>query len=129
MPGVFPVNLAGMGSGCIMPRDSHRTLGKPLALSFWEDFAVSDQVATCIPMVWSQPHAALSLPIHLHIQTIDTGQLSFRILSPFLSRDPVLLALGVSIWLEYSGPFELQSSLDLCYHWCLVLREHNQEGQ
>lgn len=52
-----------------MPRDSHRTVGKLLALSFWEDSAVLDQMAAWIPMVsQSQPHAAPSVPTHVCTQ-------------------------------------------------------------
>lgn len=32
-----------------MPGDSQRTVGKPLALSFWEDSAVLEQMAAWIP--------------------------------------------------------------------------------
>lgn len=34
-----------------MPGDSHRTVGKLLALSFWEDSAVLEQMAPWIPTV------------------------------------------------------------------------------
>lgn len=34
-----------------MPRDSQRTFGKQLALSFWEDSAILEQMAASIPTV------------------------------------------------------------------------------
>lgn len=46
-----------------MPRGSHRTVGKLLALFFWEDPAVSDQMAACVPTVsWRPGHPAPPLP-------------------------------------------------------------------
>lgn len=89
--------------------DSHRTVGELLALSFWEDSAFLDQMAAWIPSV--RP-ACCPCPTHTcaraHTHTlrahtqctwaIATGQLFSRVLSTSLSRDPLLLAHGASIW-------------------------------
>lgn len=55
-----------------MPRDSHRTVGKLLALSFWEDFAILDQMIAYIPTVFWLC-AAPAFPHTLYTQ----GNLSF----------------------------------------------------
>lgn len=78
-----------------MPGDSHRTVGKLLALSFWEDSAVLEQMAAWIPTVsgYVLPHP---FP-HSCIPAIATGWLSCRVFTPFLSVDPGLLAHGAPI--------------------------------
>lgn len=67
--------------GGFMPRDSHRTVGKLLALSFWEDSAVLEQMAAWIPTVSGclLPHP---FP-HSCIPAITTGRLSCRVFAPF----------------------------------------------
>ena len=56
---------AWLEPGGFMPRDSHRTVGKLLALSFWEDSAVLEQMAAWIPTV-SACVAAPPLPTLVH---------------------------------------------------------------
>lgn len=49
-----------------MPGDSHRTVGKPLALSFWEDSAVLEQMAAWVPTVSAHvPPPALPTQLHM----------------------------------------------------------------
>lgn len=49
-----------------MPGDSHRTVGKLLALSFWEDSAVLEQMAACVPTVSARvPPPALPTQLHM----------------------------------------------------------------
>lgn len=74
---------AWLRPGGFMPGDSHRTIGKPLALSFWEDSAVLEQMAAWIPTVSACVPPAL-LPTQLHLGC------SHR---PALLRGPCTLAI------------------------------------
>lgn len=86
---------AWLEPGGFMPGDSHRTVGKLLALSFWEDSAVLEQMAAWIPTVSA---CVLPRPFpHSCVPAIATGQFSCRVSAPFLSVDPGLLARGASI--------------------------------
>lgn len=96
-----------------MPRDSHRTVGKLLALSFWEDFAVLDQMVAYIPTIsWlcvapAPPHT-LSTYVHTH-----RDSLSYRVL--YCPESLAVWAFCVSGTL-----LNLKRSLDLNYQLYLV---------
>lgn len=86
---------AWLEPGGFMPGDSHRTVGKLLALSFWEDSAVLEQMAAWIPTVLA---CVLLHPFpYSCTPAIATGQLSCRLFAPLFSGDPGLLAHGASI--------------------------------
>lgn len=101
-------------------------LGKLLALSFWEDFAILDQMMAYIPTVsWlcAIPAPPNTLPTRVH--TYRHLALSSTLCCP--ESQPWLC--GPTVWQEHSGPVELERSLDLNYQLYLVRREHSQKGQ
>lgn len=73
MPDVFPVNLARLelgGGETSCPKIPTGQLGKLLALSFWEDFAILDQMVAYIPTVsWLCASLAPPNTLFIHVRT------------------------------------------------------------
>lgn len=129
MPDVFPMNLAWLELGegeASCPEIPTGQLGKLLALSFWEDFAILDQMMAYIPTVsWlcatPAPPNTLSTRVHTYRHLALSSTLCCPESQPWLC--------GPTVWQEHSGPVELERSLDLNYRLYLVRREYSQKGQ